>query len=648
MIKRFQSKILSKTTNTGSQPGFSELCASLDLIHEPLLLLDLEQELILHANSAYLQRSSYSLMELANQPYEDFLQGLQLPETARIAECEITFQRREQTAWTAAGRVKLLDDSRKWVLVEIPTHTISIEEARAREKEQASSLQQLLDCLETEGMEGFSRDGLPLLRDLLKTDFLALYLAKLDQPVLVRFASFDPDGILPETLPSTDLIRTEGVSIWKPGVRVMTEIQRDARKANAAFLATIPLGCGPARIGILAAGSRQTEPDENLLPLLDLIGTMLGATFQQAALADNNLRERTELEGSLLAQKKINEHMWEGLLVLDSNFHIQEINAAAEWMLGYAQWEVKGQPVDNVLIGTDRLIPALDDARNMVPTLKLSAISLHRRNGQAFPAQMQIIPVAEKDELRTILVFLQDTSESEQIKERAQHLEQRAAIGEWTAVIAHDIRSPINSISTGVQLLAMRLKESDPNFGVVNRIQDDCTKLSQMMESLLAVARPAEPRIENLDIGVFLQRMVDRWRPRFARVKVEPFIHIEENVPNVKGDPRALDRVFTNLISNAVEVMESTGGNLSIRVAAHNRISDHPEVEISVSDSGPGIPDEIKDKIFDPYITTSRKGTGLGLAITKNIVTAHHGNIQVESYPGGSVFKVYLPASNGE
>ncbi len=71
-------------------------------------------------------------------------------------------------------------------------------------------------------------------------------------------------------------------------------------------------------------------------------------------------------------------------------------------------------------------------------------------------------------------------------------------------------------------------------------------------------------------------------------------------------------------------------------------------MEISVSDSGPGIPDEIKDKIFDPYITTSRKGTGLGLAITKNIVTAHHGNIQVESYPGGSVFKVYLPASNGE
>ena len=129
------------------------------------------------------------------------------------------------------------------------------------------------------------------------------------------------------------------------------------------------------------------------------------------------------------------------------------MNPAAEWMLGYADWEVKGQPVENILIGPERLLPALETACQGIPTHNMGSVSLHRRNGQSFPAHIQIIPVQREGETLAILIFFSDVSEHEEIRNRTQQLEQRAVLGEVTAVFAHEVRNPINNISTGLQLL---------------------------------------------------------------------------------------------------------------------------------------------------------------------------------------------------
>jgi signal transduction histidine kinase len=115
-------------------------------------------------------------------------------------------------------------------------------------------------------------------------------------------------------------------------------------------------------------------------------------------------------------------------------------------------------------------------------------------------------------------------------------------------------------------------------------------------------------------------------------------------VTKVSGDSRALEQVFTNLIGNAVEAMSKDGGVLSVRLELNPGPSKRQQVEVTVSDTGPGIPDEIKARIFEPFVTTKAQGTGLGLAITKRIVTAHHGSIQVTSFPGGTVFELKFPA----
>ena len=171
------------------------------------------------------------------------------------------------------------------------------------------------------------------------------------------------------------------------------------------------------------------------------------------------------------------------------------------------------------------------------------------------------------------------------------------------------------------------------------------------MESILAFSRQVEQKYEAVDVGMLLQRLLDRWRPRLTNVNVEPFFQADPDLPKVFGDRRALEQVFVNLFTNSVEAMSETGGTLAIKISKNVELTSQPQIDVSISDTGPGISDEMRARLFEPFATTKMKGTGLGLAITKQIVTTHKGSINVSTFPGGTVFHVYLPtipAQSGE
>jgi len=151
-----------------------------------------------------------------------------------------------------------------------------------------------------------------------------------------------------------------------------------------------------------------------------------------------------------------------------------------------------------------------------------------------------------------------------------------------------------------------------------------------------------------VDIGALVMRIIERWRPRLSRVNITPVYQVPENLAKVMGDWRALEQVFTNLISNATEAMSQNGGILSVKLGMTTDSSGRKNIEVAVSDNGPGIPDEIRGRIFEPFVTTKQTGTGLGLAITKRNITGHRGAIKVESFPGGTVFTVTLPTIKDE
>lgn len=133
-----------------------------------------------------------------------------------------------------------------------------------------------------------------------------------------------------------------------------------------------------------------------------------------------------------------------------------------------------------------------------------------------------------------------------------------------------------------------------------------------------------------------------------SRLEIEQRLQVDPTTPKVLGDPYALEQVFTNLISNAVQAMEDTGGTIGIKLAPYTSPGGRLGVQIDVSDTGPGIADDVLEHIFEPFFTTFREGTGLGLAIIKRIITAHKGSIQPNSFPGGTVFRIWLPAANAQ
>jgi signal transduction histidine kinase len=187
--------------------------------------------------------------------------------------------------------------------------------------------------------------------------------------------------------------------------------------------------------------------------------------------------------------------------------------------------------------------------------------------------------------------------------------------------------------------------ESEPEkLDLITRLQKDCNRLTGLMESILIFSRTGNYKFIPLDVQSVIERLLTRWRPRMARLQIQHHIQVAPDTPLILGDQRALEQVFTNLISNATRAMRENGGMLAVRIAPYNAPGNKLMTRIDISDTGPGIPDEIRDRIFDPFFTTDPNGTGLGLSITKQIITAHKGSILPNSFPGGTVFHIQIPA----
>ena len=476
---------------------------------------------------------------------------------------------------------------------------------------------------------------------------LCIYHADASTPRLFKMVETGEPAIFPDYISSTNLIRLAKTSLWQAGKRLSADVHHAARDAQMQYAGSAPLGHAGKTFGLLVVSGAE-EPDPNLFTYLDLFATQLTSFIEGYVLTENMRQELDQKSQALVTSQVIMDNAHEGILVVSPDLELTAMNPAAEWMLGYADWEVKGQRVENFLIGPDSLLPALEAAAKGVPTHNIGNVSLHRRTGFTFPANIQTIPVGEEGAVNSLVVLIKDVSENEEIRSRTQQLEQRALLGEVTAVFAHEVRNPINNIYTGLQLLSATLGEDDPNQENLSRLQADCVRLDHLMESVLNFSRNTQYKFEPVDMRQLIQRIIDRWRPRFSKLNIISFVQVEDQTPLAYADPRALDQVFTNLIGNATEAMSKNGGNLAIKIAPVNAIPGRPQVMITVSDDGPGIPDDIRDRIFEPFVSTKSNGTGLGLAITKRIVTAHHGSIQVSSFPGGTMFEVVLLSYNGE
>ena len=276
--------------------------------------------------------------------------------------------------------------------------------------------------------------------------------------------------------------------------------------------------------------------------------------------------------------------------------------------------------------------------------MDLKQFRLYRRNGAKFPARLRTYPVMKRHNLLGVVMIINDLSEEDATREHINILQKLAFLGEITSIFAHEVRNPINNISTGMDLISLSLPENDQNQDTIARIRQDCDRMDELMNSILTYSRSEQYEMEDVRLNLLLERLITRMKPRLAGFQIETNVQIAQDCPAVKGNPRALEQVLINLINNAGQAMKDGGGKLAIKLKTVNH-NNQTSVEVSVADTGPGIPEDLQEKIFEPFFTTERGGTGLGLAISKRIIDSHYGEIELESFPGGSVFTISLPAT---
>jgi signal transduction histidine kinase len=242
----------------------------------------------------------------------------------------------------------------------------------------------------------------------------------------------------------------------------------------------------------------------------------------------------------------------------------------------------------------------------------------------------------------------------EQAQEEARRSERLAALGQMSAGLAHEIRNPLGVIKGSAEMLHQKLGESNPLASeLAGYISSETNRLSALVTRFLDFARPLHVELTPLDITAVLDRALHSVSLSSAQsspqkdgiVRVER--QYEANLPLVPLDESLSEQAFANLIQNAYDAMSSSGGTLRVTAARANS-ANRDGVEVRIEDSGPGIPAELREQIFNPFVTTKKTGVGLGLSIVSTIVDGHHGTIRVDGGKegcdqNGACFIVFFP-----
>jgi two-component system sensor histidine kinase HydH len=229
-----------------------------------------------------------------------------------------------------------------------------------------------------------------------------------------------------------------------------------------------------------------------------------------------------------------------------------------------------------------------------------------------------------------------------EIEGQLRRADRLSALGELSAGMAHEIRNPLGSIKGTAEILRDGVAPDDPKLEFADILIKEVDRLNKVLEDFLRFARPEPVEHGRFSPNKAIEEVLELTRQQALSNRVEVEVDLAEDI-EIPGRGEQIQQALLNLVLNALQVMPD-GGQLKVSSTVHGNV-----VGIHVSDSGPGIAMEDRERIFNPFVTTRDSGTGLGLAITQRIIQGHDGHIHLESMLGhGSSFTLCLPVSMRE
>ena len=259
------------------------------------------------------------------------------------------------------------------------------------------------------------------------------------------------------------------------------------------------------------------------------------------------------------------------------------------------------------------------------------------KDGHHYWVDTTIVPfLNERGKPYQYIAIRSDITQRKAAEERLREQAALARIGQMAAVVAHEVKNPLAGIKGVMQVLMSRRAAGDPEQAVMADIISRIDALNELIHDMLLFARPRALRIEPIDLASLLSQTVEALRKDPVAAQVE--VDLQAVPVTLQGDAELLKAVFLNLMLNAAQALGGRG-----RIQVHVTTADGG-CHITVSDNGPGIPDEIRERIFEPFFTTKSRGGGLGLPIARRTVELHGGTLALESAPGeGTSIAIALP-----
>ena len=226
----------------------------------------------------------------------------------------------------------------------------------------------------------------------------------------------------------------------------------------------------------------------------------------------------------------------------------------------------------------------------------------------------------------------------------ARRAERLAALGQLSAGLAHEIRNPLSVIKGSAEMLGQKLRGAEPiTAELAGYISSEVNRLNSLVARFLDFARPSHLELRQQRISEIVDRALESVQSQFPNAKVKVERHYVVGLPEILADGQLCEQVFVNLILNAYQVLNAQEGRLRLSITPESSKGE-AGVAISVEDTGPGVPPELREQIFNPFFTSKKDGVGLGLSIAAKIVDDHRGWIRLEGQPAqGARFRVFLP-----
>lgn len=344
------------------------------------------------------------------------------------------------------------------------------------------------------------------------------------------------------------------------------------------------------------------------------------------------------------------EALWSAIpypaVVLDANDAVLTVNPATESFGATSLRQMAGRPISKFLGADSVVLEVIAQARRDGVSVAQYDVMVGWAEQPPQPQNVHATPLQESD--GELLLLMHPQGMADKMDRSLGHRSAARSVTGMAAMLAHEIRNPLAGISGAAQLLEMGVSEEDREL--TGLIQAEAARIGKLVDRVeqFGDLRPALRRPLNIhDVLDRARRAAQAGFAAHARFTED----YDPSLPPTAGDPDQLLQVFQNLIKNAAEAVPRVGGAITIatafrpgvKMARPGRQSESVPLLVTVTDNGPGIPENLIRDVFDPFVSSKVNGTGLGLSLVSKFVSDHGGAVECDSLPGRTRFRVRLP-----